>query len=143
MDSLPGVYGAIYYLGYREYVDVHLSRISASIEISFPRVTVQIDEIIQRIYALELCINPDGAQEVIRQLSAVASRYTHMYVCLIVLLPFDPTCMLCSLPYYDFVSRPVRNGFLAPIRNKIRTFLIEDIYRRLCMSSSTHNSLTS
>jgi KUP system potassium uptake protein len=104
---------------------------------------VQIDEIIQRVYALELRSNPNGAQEVIRQLSAVASRYTHMYVCLIFLLPFEPTCMFGSLPYYDFISKPVKNGLLAPILHKIRAFLIEDIYRRLCMSSSTHDSLTS
>ncbi|KAJ3576321.1 hypothetical protein NP233_g493 [Leucocoprinus birnbaumii] len=95
VESLHGVYGVTYYLGFRESVDI--------------------DEVVKRISALEARTNPKGAPEIIRELNAVANQYTHI------------------IPYYDFASKDVFSGRLGYVVSSVRRFFIEDIYRRLCV----------
>ncbi|KAI0060612.1 potassium transporter [Artomyces pyxidatus] len=87
---------------------------------------MQMDEIVKRLSALEARLNPTDAAELIKQLEAVASTSTHV------------------VPHYDVQSRKLDVGRLSPIVNWIRAFLIEDLYRRLCvMFPETVNWLAS
>lgn len=78
--------------------------------------------------------DPKHAGATIEEIRRVAGISTHMYVSFRLSLlivsspePFVPV----SVPHYHVSSKQIRAGKLSLIVNCARTFLIEEIYRRL------------
>ncbi|CAE6459525.1 hypothetical protein ACGC1H_004059 [Rhizoctonia solani] len=90
--SLPGFYGVTYFKGFRDDFQVN------------------IDDVIEKLYDLELRAAGPGAAEAIKAASKVT---THI------------------VPSYYVVSRPVNVGFLSPILDWLRAMLVEGVYRRM------------
>ncbi|KAF7364932.1 hypothetical protein MVEN_00363800 [Mycena venus] len=105
--TVQGFYGVTAYLGFREKFDI------------------KADEIIERICALELELDPRQLSGNVDQIRAVARSTTHI------------------APHYHVVSKDVDAGRFSPIINWVRKYLIEDIYRRLAtMFPETGNWLS-
>ncbi|KAG7440895.1 potassium transporter [Guyanagaster necrorhizus] len=106
--SIEGFYGATYYIGYRDNFDV------------------KIDDLLERICALEAHADPQNCGRIIKRIKEVAGNTTHI------------------VPHYYVVSRHVDVGKFSVIVNFLRRYLIEEIYRRLAtMFPETANWLTS
>ncbi|CAE6398379.1 unnamed protein product [Rhizoctonia solani] len=90
--SLPGFYGVTYFKGFRDDFQVN------------------IDDVIEKMYDLELRAAGLGPAEALRAASKVT---THI------------------VPSYYVVSRPVSAGYLSPIADWIRAMLVEGVYRRM------------
>ncbi|KAG5646513.1 hypothetical protein DXG03_003280 [Asterophora parasitica] len=76
---------------------------------------VQVNEMIDKICEIETQINPEGSAAVVETIRSVSHTATHI------------------APHYHVVSRKVHVRFrhVSAAVNWMRTFLIEDIYRRL------------
>ncbi|CAE6360553.1 unnamed protein product [Rhizoctonia solani] len=90
--SLPGFYGVTYFKGFRDDFQVN------------------IDDVIEKLYDLELRAAGSGPAEALRAASKVT---THI------------------VPSYYVVSRPVSAGHLSPLIDWIRAMLVEGVYRRM------------
>ncbi|CAE6432002.1 unnamed protein product [Rhizoctonia solani] len=90
--TLPGFYGVTYFKGFRDDFQVN------------------IDDVIEKLYDLELRAAGPGPAEALRAASKVT---THI------------------VPSYYVVSRPVTAGFLSPVFDWIRAMLVEGVYRRM------------
>lgn len=93
--TVEGFYGVTAYLGFREEFDI------------------RVGEIVDRICALELQLDPTQVNGAVEEIRAVALSTTHI------------------APHYHVVSKRVDAGRLSAPVNWVRTYLIEDIYRRL------------
>ncbi|KAJ6585288.1 potassium transporter [Mycena capillaripes] len=93
--TVEGFYGVTAYLGFREKFDV------------------RVDEIIERICALELQLDSRQLSGTVDEIRAVARSTTHI------------------APHYHVVSEYVDAGKFSFVVNWARKYLIEDIYRRL------------
>ncbi|KAJ1300716.1 hypothetical protein OPQ81_002360 [Rhizoctonia solani] len=90
--SLPGFYGVTYFKGFRDDFQV------------------KIDDVIEKLYDLELrAAGPDSADA----LRAASKVTTHI------------------VPSYYVVSRPVTAGLLSPVFDWLRAMLVEGVYRRM------------
>jgi KUP system potassium uptake protein len=88
--------------------------------------SAQIDELITRICSLEIRVNPRESSETINEIKRAAEITTHI------------------VPHYHVVSRQLAISKRSIVINWTRTFLIEEIYRRLMtMFPETANWLTS
>ncbi|PBK97534.1 potassium transporter [Armillaria gallica] len=106
--SIQGFYGATYYIGYRDNFDV------------------KVDDLLERICALEAHADPHNCSRIINRIKEVAGNTTHI------------------VPHYHVVSRHVNVRKFSVIVNFLRRYLIEEIYRRLAtMFPETANWLTS
>ncbi|SJL07638.1 uncharacterized protein ARMOST_10988 [Armillaria ostoyae] len=106
--SFIGFYGATYYIGYRDNFDV------------------KVDDLLERICALEAHADPHNCGRIINRIKEVAGNTTHI------------------VPHYYVVSRHVNVRKFSVIVNFLRRYLIEEIYRRLAtMFPETANWLTS
>jgi len=86
---------------------------------------VKMNEVIDHICALETAPDPRSAQ-VVEEIRRVTASYTHI------------------VPHYHVVSKRWGSGPWAIVRNWVRGFLIEDVYRRLdTMFPETENWTTS
>ncbi|CUA70967.1 High affinity potassium transporter [Schwanniomyces occidentalis] [Rhizoctonia solani] len=90
--SLPGFYGITYFKGFRDDFQVN------------------IDDVIEKLYELELRATGSGPAEVLKAASKVT---THI------------------VPSYYVVSRSVKAGALSPILDWFRAMLVEGVYRRM------------
>ena len=69
---------------------------------------------------------------------------THVYVARNFLSCDHEKLTQTSVPHYHVVSKRVEAGFMSPVVNFLRRWLIEDVYRRLAtMFPQTANWLTS
>ncbi|KAJ7134907.1 potassium transporter [Mycena epipterygia] len=93
--TVEGFYGVTAYLGFREGFDI------------------RVEEIIERICALELQLDPRQLSGNIEQIRAVARSTTHI------------------APHFHVISKHVDAGKFSLVVNWLRRYLIEDIYRRL------------
>ncbi|KAF7348337.1 hypothetical protein MSAN_01787700 [Mycena sanguinolenta] len=93
--TVQGFYGVTAYLGFREKFDVRA------------------DEIIEKICALEMHLDPRQIFGTVDQIRAAARSTSHI------------------VPHYYVVSKKLDAGRLSPVINWVRKYLIEDIYRRL------------
>ncbi|THV03032.1 potassium transporter [Dendrothele bispora CBS 962.96] len=108
VKSMDGFYAVTYNIGFRDDFDV------------------KVDELLERVYALELALDPRNAPRIIENIKKVSRNATHI------------------VPHYDVSSRKIEAGYLSFILNGARKFLIEAIYRRLAtMFPETANWLTS
>ncbi|KAJ3545437.1 hypothetical protein NM688_g5626 [Phlebia brevispora] len=92
--SIQGFYGVTYYLGFRDDFDV------------------QMNEIIDRICAIEERVDPQGCAPLLKQIRCKADKN-------------------CSVPHYIVKSKKISGGKIAAVRNWFRSLLIEEIYYRL------------
>ena len=76
-------------------------------------------------------MNPRVSEALLEEIRSVAETSTHMWVSLIYSTwnLSHPNCP--SAPHYHVVSRQVHVGFISPVVNCLRSFLIEGLYRRL------------
>lgn len=106
------------------------------VDFSIPFTTVstpksaQIDDLVNRICALEVNTNPKRSPEMLGEIRRVAEITTHMSVSNISVTSL-PAHVDLSVPYYHVVSKELAMGKLSPVVNWTRAFLIEGIYRRL------------
>jgi KUP system potassium uptake protein len=83
------------------------------------------EELVEKICALERQLNPRVSEALLQEIRSVAESTTHI------------------APHYHVVSRQVDVGYISPVVNCIRAFLIEGLYRRLAtMFPETANWLT-
>ncbi|KAF9808492.1 hypothetical protein IEO21_07871 [Rhodonia placenta] len=106
--TIQGFYGVTYFVGYRDDFDM------------------KIDEVVERICAIEARADPRESSMIIDEIKTVAKNYVHI------------------VPHYHVISREVKAGRLSKIFNWVRSLLIEDIYRRFAiMFPETENWITS
>lgn len=106
--TIQGFYGVTYFIGYRDDFDM------------------KIDEVVERICAIEARADPRESSVIIDEIKTVAKNYVHI------------------VPHYHVISREVKAGRLSKIFNWVRSLLIEDIYRRFAiMFPETENWITS
>jgi KUP system potassium uptake protein len=87
---------------------------------------IKVDDLIARICSLEVGANPRESSETINEIQRAAEITTHI------------------VPHYHVVSKQLAVGKGSTVVNWARTFLIEEIYRRLVtMFPETANWLTS
>jgi len=86
---------------------------------------VKSEDLVERICAVERQLNPAVSEALIQEIRSAAETTTHI------------------APHYHVVSRKVNVGYISPVVNYLREFLIEGIYRRLdTMFPETANWLT-
>ncbi|KAJ7700275.1 potassium transporter [Mycena metata] len=93
--TVQGFYGVTAYLGFRDDFDIRA------------------DDMIEKICALELQMDPRQLSGTVNKIRAVARSTTHI------------------APHYHVISKYIDAGRLSPVLNWCRKYLIEDIYRRL------------
>jgi KUP system potassium uptake protein len=86
--------------------------------------------LVEKICAIEQQMNPRVSEAFIEEIRSAVETTTHMWVSLICDLE-SFSSDFPSAPHYYVVSRKVHVGFLSPVVNYLRSFLIEGIYRRL------------
>ncbi|KAI5120334.1 hypothetical protein M0805_000394 [Coniferiporia weirii] len=91
--SLQGFYGVTYCLGFRDDFEV------------------KANEVIHHICALETQLNPEGHNNMVKEIKEAARTCTHI------------------VPHYHVVSKPVSAGRLSKMLTWVRMLLIEDTYR--------------
>ncbi|KAF8799021.1 potassium transporter, partial [Phlegmacium glaucopus] len=86
---------------------------------------VKSEDLTEKICAIERQLNPQVSETLLEEIRAAGQMTTHI------------------APHYHVVSRKVDVGFISPVVNYMRAFLIEGLYRRLAtMFPETANWLT-
>ncbi|KAF8627713.1 hypothetical protein AX15_004284 [Amanita polypyramis BW_CC] len=87
---------------------------------------IDVERLADRICSAEIQTNPKASKAWLNEIKALVSSATHI------------------VPHYHVVSKRAEAGFMSPVVNFVRRWLIEDVYRRLAtMFPQTANWLTS
>jgi KUP system potassium uptake protein len=116
VNAVQGFYATTYYLGFRDDFDV------------------RVDEVIDRVCAIERRMNPKEAEVTCSLIRECAATSTHMCVIFHSYRVKSELTELFSVPHYHVSSRQGSWGSrpVTAVVNWTRSLLIDNIYRNLC-----------